>query len=121
MKSEIANQPSSGGGFQPVWQKKIGKGLIALKPGYDANESLRRELLAHARRRLGPAVAPRAIGFQNELPRTRSGKILRRLLRDRELGRPPQQLIGIRLPRSTKLPPPAQRQPQNQPSRAGSR
>jgi acetyl-CoA synthetase len=62
------------------------KVLITLKPGFEANETLRRELLAHARLRLGPAVAPRAIAFRDELPKTRSGKILRRLLRDRELG-----------------------------------
>jgi hypothetical protein len=29
VKSEIANQPSSGGGFQPVWQKKIGRELLS--------------------------------------------------------------------------------------------
>jgi len=32
VKSEIANQPSSGGGFQPVWQKKIGHVPLRLKP-----------------------------------------------------------------------------------------
>ena len=45
-----------------------------------------RELLGRARRRLGPAVAPKEITFSADLPRTRSGKIMRRLLRARELG-----------------------------------
>jgi acetyl-CoA synthetase len=44
--------------------------------------------MAHARRRLGPAVAPREIEFSASLPKTRSGKIMRRLLKARELGLP---------------------------------
>jgi acetyl-CoA synthetase len=59
-----------------------------LKPGREPSEALRQEVLGHARRRLGPAVAPREIEFKPELPRTRSGKIMRRLLKARELGLP---------------------------------
>jgi acetyl-CoA synthetase len=44
--------------------------------------------LGHARKRLGPAVAPREIDFRSNLPKTRSGKIMRRLLKARELGLP---------------------------------
>ncbi len=62
------------------------KAHVLLTPGHHAGEPLRRELLAHARRRLGPAVAPRAIAFADALPHTRSGKVLRRLVRARELG-----------------------------------
>jgi acetyl-CoA synthetase len=64
------------------------KAFIALKPGFMASEDLRKELLGHARKRLGPAVAPKDIAFRDGLPRTRSGKIMRRLLRARELGLP---------------------------------
>ncbi|RDD61036.1 acetate--CoA ligase [Ferruginivarius sediminum] len=64
------------------------KAFVALKPGYEADEKLRKELLGHARKRLGAAVAPRAIDFRDVLPRTRSGKIMRRLLKARELGLP---------------------------------
>ena len=53
------------------------------------------EILAHARTRLGPAVAPREIDFHPELPRTRSGKIMRRLLRARELGLPEGDLSTL--------------------------
>ncbi|MCG6942841.1 MAG: acetate--CoA ligase [Thiohalocapsa sp.] len=67
---------------------EIVKALVALRPGFAADESLRRSLLAHARKRLGPAVAPREIDFRANLPKTRSGKIMRRLLRARELGLP---------------------------------
>lgn len=49
---------------------------------------LARELLGFARTRLGPAVAPREVGFVAAVPKNRSGKIVRRLLRARELGLP---------------------------------
>jgi acetyl-CoA synthetase len=64
------------------------KAFVTLRPGFTENEDLRRELLAHARKRLGPAVAPKEIAFAPVLPRTRSGKIMRRLLKARELGLP---------------------------------
>ena len=48
----------------------------------------RDELLGHARVRLGAAVAPKELDFLPSLPHTRSGKILRRLLKARELGLP---------------------------------
>ncbi|HET8711919.1 MAG TPA: AMP-binding protein, partial [Spongiibacteraceae bacterium] len=67
---------------------EIVKAFVALKPGYTASEELRSELLGHARKRLGAAVAPREIDFLPTLPRTRSGKIMRRLLKARELGLP---------------------------------
>ena len=67
---------------------EIVKALVALKPGFTGDESLRKSLLAHARKRLGPAVAPREIDFRTNLPKTRSGKIMRRLLKARELGLP---------------------------------
>jgi acetyl-CoA synthetase len=67
---------------------EVVKAFVALKPGHDWNAALERELLAHARRRLGSAVAPKEIAFNPDLPKTRSGKIMRRLLKARELGLP---------------------------------
>lgn len=64
------------------------KAYVALKNGFEPSEALRKELLGHARRRLGPAVAPKDIAFRQNLPKTRSGKIMRRLLKARELGLP---------------------------------
>jgi acetyl-CoA synthetase len=64
------------------------KAFVALKPGFAPDEELRLELLGHARKRLGPAVAPKEIDFRVNLPRTRSGKIMRRLLKAREFGLP---------------------------------
>jgi acetyl-CoA synthetase len=54
----------------------------------DAGDDLHRDLLAFARRRLGAAVAPREIEFVDAVPHNRSGKIMRRLLKARELGLP---------------------------------
>jgi len=67
---------------------EVVKAYVALNPGFEAGEDLRKELMAHARKRLGPAVAPREIDFRKNLPKTRSGKIMRRLLKARELGLP---------------------------------
>jgi acetyl-CoA synthetase len=67
---------------------EVVKAFVSLKPGYTGDESLKHELLAHARKRLGATVAPREIEFRGTLPRTRSGKVMRRLLRAQELGRP---------------------------------
>jgi acetyl-CoA synthetase len=74
---------------------EIVKAFISLKPGFEAGEALARELLGHARKRLGPAVAPKEIAFSTDLPRTRSGKIMRRLLRARELGLPEGDLSTL--------------------------
>jgi acetyl-CoA synthetase len=67
---------------------EVVKAFVALKDGYEPNDALRRDLLAFARKRLGAVVAPKEIEFVAVLPRTRSGKIMRRLLKARELGLP---------------------------------
>jgi len=71
------------------------KAFVELKAGQAASEALRKDILAHARRQLGVAVAPREIAFSEQLPRTRSGKIMRRLLRARELGLPEGDLSTL--------------------------
>jgi acetyl-CoA synthetase len=67
---------------------EIVKAFVGLKTGFEASEDLRRAILAHARKRLGAVVAPKEIDFSPSLPKTRSGKIMRRLLKARELGLP---------------------------------
>jgi len=62
------------------------KAFVVLTGDYEPTDELRRKLIGHARKRLGPAVAPREIDFVTDLPHTRSGKIMRRLLKARELG-----------------------------------
>jgi acetyl-CoA synthetase len=71
------------------------KAFVALKAGFEPGEAMRRELLGHARKRLGPAVAPKDIAFRQNLPKTRSGKIMRRLLKARELGLPEGDLSTL--------------------------
>jgi acetyl-CoA synthetase len=71
------------------------KAFVSLKPGYTPSEALRLELIGHARKRLGTAVAPKEIDFLPSLPRTRSGKIMRRLLKARELGLPEGDLSTL--------------------------
>jgi acetyl-CoA synthetase len=67
---------------------EIVKAFVSLAPGVNADDELLRGLIAFARRRLGAAVAPREIEFVSSVPRNRSGKIMRRLLKARELGLP---------------------------------
>ncbi|MDF3299158.1 acetate--CoA ligase [Streptomyces tropicalis] len=71
------------------------KAFVTLRPGHEPTPETRRDLLAFARRRLGPAVAPREIDFDPHLPHTRSGKVMRRLLRARELGLPEGDLSAL--------------------------
>jgi acetyl-CoA synthetase len=64
------------------------KAFVSLRRGVEPGEALRARLLGLARKRLGASIAPKEIAFLDVLPRTRSGKIMRRLLRARELGLP---------------------------------
>jgi len=67
---------------------EVVKAFVMLKADVAPSEELRAQLLGHARKRLGAAVAPKEIEFASALPHTRSGKIMRRLLKARELGLP---------------------------------
>jgi acetyl-CoA synthetase len=71
------------------------KAFVTLRPGYDPSESLHDELIGFGRKRLGAAVAPKELSFAEHLPKTRSGKIVRRLLRARELGLPEGDLSTL--------------------------
>jgi acetyl-CoA synthetase len=67
---------------------EVVKAFVSLKEGYVASDDLRRELMGFARTKLAAAIAPREIEIIESLPKTRSGKIMRRLLKARELGLP---------------------------------
>jgi acetyl-CoA synthetase len=71
----------------PVTGQRV-MAFVTLKPDISADEALQQELLGLTRKRLGAAVAPKEIAFRHNLPKTRSGKIMRRLLKARELGLP---------------------------------
>jgi acetyl-CoA synthetase len=74
---------------------EIVKAFVSLRAGISGDEALRLDLLAFARSRLGPAVAPKEIAFRETIPRTRSGKIMRRLLKAWELGLPEGDLSTL--------------------------
>jgi len=74
---------------------EVVKAFVALRPGYEPTDELRLELIGFARKSLGAAVAPRDIAFSADLPKTKSGKIMRRLLKARELGLPEGDLSTL--------------------------
>jgi acetyl-CoA synthetase len=74
---------------------EVVKAFVALKDGYEPTTELRQELMRFSRSKLSSAVAPREIDFVDSLPKTRSGKIMRRLLKARELGLPEGDISGL--------------------------
>jgi acetyl-CoA synthetase len=74
---------------------EVVKAFVVVRPGVAADDALRKELVGFARQHLGAAVAPRTIDFADDLPKTRSGKIMRRVLRARELGLPEGDLSTL--------------------------
>ena len=62
-------------------------GYVILRGGFDSTDELREEIRAHVATKLGPIARPRAVFLVPDLPKTRSGKIMRRLLRDVAEGR----------------------------------
>jgi acetyl-CoA synthetase len=67
---------------------EVVKAFVSLKDGFEPSDQLKREITGFARKRMAALVAPREIEFLPSLPKTRSGKIMRRVLKARELGLP---------------------------------
>ena len=67
---------------------QIVKAFVAVASGHVPDDQLRLELIGWGRSRLGAVIAPKEIVFEQHLPKTNSGKIMRRLLRARDLGIP---------------------------------
>ncbi|MDP2969889.1 MAG: acetate--CoA ligase [Deltaproteobacteria bacterium] len=67
---------------------EVVKAFVSLKDGYAPSEELRHDIQKFVMKRLSSAAAPREIEFIPTLPKTRSGKIMRRLLKAKELGLP---------------------------------
>ncbi len=65
---------------------EVVKAFIALKPGFTASKDLNLDIMNFVRKRLSPLAMPQEIEFVDSLPKTRSGKIMRRLLRAKEWG-----------------------------------
>jgi acetyl-CoA synthetase len=71
------------------------KAFVVLMAGHEVNDALRNSIITHIRRELGPIATPKAIQFVEKLPKTRSGKIVRRLLKAQELGEDPGDLSTL--------------------------
>lgn len=67
---------------------EIIKAFVVLKPGVVPSEELKTELSEHVKKNLAGHAYPREIEFIDKLPKTRSGKIMRRILKAKELGQP---------------------------------
>jgi acetyl-CoA synthetase len=63
---------------------EVVKAFITLKPGYTPNKDLELEIMNFIRKKLSPFAMPQAVEFVDKLPKTRSGKIMRRLLHAKE-------------------------------------
>ena len=74
---------------------EIVKAFVALKDGFEWTPALEKDLIGWGRVKLGASVAPREIDFEPNLPKTRSGKIMRRLLKAWELGLPEGDLSTL--------------------------
>jgi acetyl-CoA synthetase len=71
------------------------KAFVSLRAGQQPSDALLAELVAHVRHELGPIAAPSELAFVERLPKTRSGKIMRRVLKAQELGLDPGDLTTI--------------------------
>ncbi len=67
---------------------EIIKAFIVLKPGIEGTDALKEELALHVKKHLAGHAYPREVEFIDKLPKTRSGKIMRRILKAKELGQP---------------------------------
>ena len=94
MEHEAVAEAGVVGVPDPVAGARV-KAFVLLRPGFEPSDELRRELLGFGRKRLGAAVAPKEIDFAETLPHTRSGKIMRRVLRARDLGLPEGDLSTL--------------------------
>lgn len=65
---------------------EVVKAFISLKPGFTASQDLELEIMNFVRKKLSSIAMPQDVEFMEKLPKTRSGKIMRRMLRAREWG-----------------------------------
>ncbi len=70
-------------------------GFAVLQPGHEPDEALRAELEAKVARELGKPLAPQAVLFVSDIPKTRNAKVMRRVIRAAYLGQPPGDLSAL--------------------------
>jgi len=71
------------------------KAFVILRLGYEPGEKLKHDLIYHVRMGLGPIAMPSEIEFVTSLPKTRSGKIMRRVLKAKEMGMDPGDISTL--------------------------
>ncbi len=71
------------------------KAFVTLIKGYEPSQKLVSELIYHVRMTIGPIAMPAAIEFMDKLPKTRSGKIMRRVLKAKEMGVDPGDISTL--------------------------
>jgi acetyl-CoA synthetase len=74
---------------------EVVKAFVTLKPGFEPSDDLELEIMNHIRKRLSPLAMPQEIEFIESLPKTRSGKIVRRVLRCKEFNEPVGDLSTV--------------------------
>jgi len=74
---------------------EVVKAFVTLKPGFEASADMELEIMNFIRKKLSPLAMPQKIAFIDQLPKTRSGKIIRRVLRAQEFGEPVGDLSTI--------------------------
>ena len=65
---------------------EVVKAFVTLKPGYEANDEMELKIMNFIRKKLSPLAMPQEIEYRDSLPKTRSGKIMRRVLHAQEWG-----------------------------------
>jgi len=85
LEHEAVAESAAVGKPDPV-NMEVVKAFVALKPGYEPNADLELSIMNFVRKKLSPLAMPQEIEFVASLPKTRSGKIMRRLLRAKEWG-----------------------------------
>ena len=71
------------------------KAFVILRVGNSPNDKLKQDLIYHVRMTLGPVAVPQEIEFVDKLPKTRSGKIMRRVLKAKEMGMDPGDISTL--------------------------
>jgi acetyl-CoA synthetase len=85
VEHEAVAEAAAVGKPDPV-NMEVVKAFVALKPGYAPSGELELNIMNFIRKKLSPLAMPQEIEFMEKLPKTRSGKIMRRLLRAQEWG-----------------------------------
>jgi acetyl-CoA synthetase len=71
------------------------KAFVILRVGHQPSDNLKQDLVHHVRTTLGPIAVPHEIEFVDKLPKTRSGKIMRRVLKAKEMGIDPGDISTL--------------------------